>query len=179
MKVSVVMPVYNAEAYVEAAIKSVLEQTHRDFDFIIVNDGSTDGSAEILHRFAQIDPRIRLIEQANQGGGPARNRGVEETNTRWVFQTDADDLMHPERLERQITFLQENPVTVDLATVVRRTYLRTLETESQDAFLRLLAAGKPAGRTDRAGAIHSWRRDRTCGRAQRGPASPHPSVPTG
>jgi glycosyltransferase involved in cell wall biosynthesis len=109
MKVSVVMPVYNAEAYVEAAIKSVLEQTHRDFAFTIVNDGSTDGSAQILHRFAQQDSRINLIEQANQGGGPARNRGVEEASTRWVFQTDADDLMHPDRLERQLSFLQENP----------------------------------------------------------------------
>ncbi len=109
MKVSVVMPVYNAERYVAAAIESVLAQTHRDFDFIMVNDGSTDGSPGILRRYAERDSRITLVDQANQGGGPARNRGVEEAKTRWVFQTDADDLMHPDRIERQLAFLRENP----------------------------------------------------------------------
>jgi len=109
MKVSVVMPVYNAERYLAAAVESVLGQTHRDFAFIIVNDGSTDGSAEILRRYAGADSRIILIDQANQGGGPARNRGIERAETRWVFQTDADDLMHPDRIERQLAFLRENP----------------------------------------------------------------------
>ena len=109
MKVSVVMPVYNAERYLAAAVESVLGQTHRDFTFIIVNDGSTDGSAEILRRYAAADARITLIDQANQGGGPARNRGIEQAETRWVFQTDADDLMRPNRIERQLAFLRENP----------------------------------------------------------------------
>ncbi len=109
MKVLVIMPVYNAERYVAAAVESVLAQTHRDFDFIIVNDGSTDGSPEILRRYAERDSRITLIDQANQGGGPARNRAIEQAQTRWVFQTDADDLMHPNRIERQLAFLQENP----------------------------------------------------------------------
>ncbi|MCH8278210.1 MAG: glycosyltransferase family 2 protein, partial [Proteobacteria bacterium] len=75
-------------------VESVLGQTHRDFAFIIVNDGSTDGSAGILRRYAGADSRIILIDQANQGGGPARNRGIEQAETRWIFQTDADDLMH-------------------------------------------------------------------------------------
>ena len=109
MKVSVVMPVYNAERYLAAAVESVLGQTHRDFAFIIVNDGSTDGSADILRRYAERDSRIILIDQANQGGGPARNQGIERAETPWVFQTDADDLMHPDRIERQLAFLQENP----------------------------------------------------------------------
>ncbi len=109
MKVSVVMPVYNAERYLAAAVESVLGQTHRDFAFIIVNDGSTDGSAGILRRYAGEDSRIILIDQTNQGGGPARNRGIERAETRWVFQTDADDLMRPERIERQLAFLRENP----------------------------------------------------------------------
>ena len=68
MKVSVIMPVYNAERYVGKTIESVLGQTHRDFAFIIVNDGSTDGDAEILRRYAGADSRIILIDQAAEGG---------------------------------------------------------------------------------------------------------------
>lgn len=109
MKVTVIMPVYNAEPYVSAAIESVLNQTHTSFEFIIVNDGSTDGGPDILRRFAEKDSRIILVEQANRGASSARNAAVKRATTEWVFQIDADDLMHRNRIERQLAFLADNP----------------------------------------------------------------------
>ena len=108
-KVSVVMPTYNAERYLAQAIDSVLAQTYRDFEFLIVNDGSSDGTLDIAEAYAQKDPRIRIISQENQGGAAARNNGMEVARGEWIAMMDADDLMLPNRLERQLAFLRENP----------------------------------------------------------------------
>ena len=77
--ISVVMPVYNVEPYLEQAIDSVLKQTFSDFELICVNDGSTDGSGTILDRFKKRDPRIKVITQENQKLSGARNNGMEAT----------------------------------------------------------------------------------------------------
>lgn len=108
-RISVVMSAYNEKLCVEGAVQSVLDQTFRDFEFIIINDGSTDGSREILERFADRDERIRLIHQENRGPVPSLNRGLDVARGRYIARLDADDLSHPERFKRQVQYLDDNP----------------------------------------------------------------------
>ena len=102
---SVVIPLYNKEKYIQRAIKSVLAQTVQDFELIIVDDGSTDGSYEAANKIK--DPRIRIIRQENRGVSAARNRGVSEAKYNWVAFLDADDEWLPEFLNA-ICKLQED-----------------------------------------------------------------------
>jgi glycosyltransferase involved in cell wall biosynthesis len=81
--VSIVMPVYNASRFVEAAAASVLGQTYRNIELLAVDDGSTDNSLELLKSFN--DPRMRVIEQMNQGAGVARNRGLQESRGKYIY----------------------------------------------------------------------------------------------
>lgn len=106
-QVSFVLPVYNAAQYVGAAIESVLTQTYGDFELIIVNDGSTDGSRDIIAAFK--DDRIRVLDQANCGLVPTLNRGVREARAAWIARMDADDISLPRRLEMQMEWLRRNP----------------------------------------------------------------------
>ncbi len=100
------MPVYNAEAYLRPAIESILDQSFTDFEFLIVDDGSTDHSVEIISSYN--DPRIRLIQQENQGCYPARNRAIQEARGELLANMDADDISLPTRFERQIGYLQNH-----------------------------------------------------------------------
>lgn len=91
--ISVIIPLYNKEAIVEKSLKSVLSQDYDDFEVIVVNDGSTDNSAEIVKSIK--DPRLHLIEQENGGPSKARNVGVQNAKGEWVYLIDADDEMEP------------------------------------------------------------------------------------
>lgn len=108
-EVTVIMPVYNGERYLAEAIESVLEQTYKNFKFIIINDGSTDGSTNIIAHYAASDSRILPIFQPNYGAASARNRVLKETRSEWIALIDNDDIMLPMRLERQIAFLHQHP----------------------------------------------------------------------
>ena len=77
-KISVIVPVYNVEKYVEKCLRSVLGQSFGDFELLVVDDGSPDGSGAICDRLAQEDPRVRVVHQENQGLGGARNTGIKE-----------------------------------------------------------------------------------------------------
>ena len=105
--VSVIMPVYNVEKYLAQAIKSVLAQTFTDFELVIVDDGSTDGSAAIYSSFD--DPRIRIITQKNRGLAGARNTGIRNARGAYIALLDSDDLWHPEKLERHVAHLEAHP----------------------------------------------------------------------
>ncbi len=105
--VSVIMPAYNAERYIGEAIQSVLDQTLADWELIIVDDGSTDHTAEVVRRFA--NPRIRYIYQKNAGPSVARNRGLEHAQGTFIAFLDADDLYLPRKLQGQVAFLQQRP----------------------------------------------------------------------
>ncbi len=94
---SVVVPLYNKEAFIQATLRSVLEQAGADLEVVVVDDGSSDGSAQRVLELA--DPRVRLIHQANAGVSAARNRGVADARGEWVVCLDADDLLHPQALE--------------------------------------------------------------------------------
>lgn len=107
-KATVLMPVYNAAPYLREAVNSIVNQSFRDFEFLIFDDGSTDGSREILESYD--DPRIRLFcYQENTGYVRHLNRGIELARGEYLFRMDADDIALPQRLERQVAFLDANP----------------------------------------------------------------------
>ncbi len=106
-KVSVIMPVYNGEKYLGCAIESVLNQTYKDFELIIIDDGSIDGSANIVSQYA--DPRITLIQnESNFGTAVTRNVGLANANGKYVALLDCDDIASPDRLSVQIDFLENH-----------------------------------------------------------------------
>lgn len=107
VKVTVLMPAYNAEAYIAEAIESVLLQSFGDFELLIVNDGSTDGTVEIIRSFN--DDRIVLIGQENRGIAAALNTGLKHARAPYIARFDADDICYPDRLEKQYHFIHSNP----------------------------------------------------------------------
>lgn len=107
--ISVCMPVYNAERFVAEAVTSVLGQTRRDFELLILDDGSTDGSLAILKRHAEADPRIRLTSRPNRGLAATLNELVDQARGEFIARMDSDDISLPERFERQVRYLQAHP----------------------------------------------------------------------
>lgn len=105
--VSVITPAYNCEATIAETITSVLAQTFSDFELIIVDDGSTDSTAAIVHSFT--DERIRYIHQINSERSIARNNGIENSNGKYIAFLDADDLWLPEKLQKQLPMLEKRP----------------------------------------------------------------------
>ena len=108
-KISVVIPVYNQEKYLAETIESILAQTFRNFELILVDDGSKDKSAEIIQQYTQKDSRIMSILQANSGKPNALNAAASVAKGEYLAFMDHDDLMLPNRLESQLAFLEENP----------------------------------------------------------------------
>ena len=107
--VSIILPAYNAERYLPHALDSVLAQTHTHFELIVVDDGSKDGTLDLAYGYQARDPRVRVFTQRNGGIARALNRAAREARYKWLARMDADDLMVPNRLERQLAFLAENP----------------------------------------------------------------------
>lgn len=106
---SVIMPAFNAETTISDAIGSVVGQTRADWELIVVNDGSTDGTEQLAAVAAATDPRIRLVGQANAGTAMARNMGASVARGTWWVFLDADDMLAPEYLEHQFSFAAEHP----------------------------------------------------------------------
>jgi glycosyltransferase involved in cell wall biosynthesis len=98
-RISIVMPVWNAESFLRAAIESILAQSFADFELVAVDDGSTDSSMEILQSYN--DVRVRVIRQEHLGFVEALARGIEEAKAAWIARHDADDISHAERLQKQ------------------------------------------------------------------------------
>ena len=105
--VSIVIPAYNAEKYIGRAIKSALNQTWRDVEIIVVDDGSTDRTAETIKSFK--DPRVRYIYQQNKDVGAARNYGIKESGGKYITFLDSDDEYLPQKVAKQTEFLEQNP----------------------------------------------------------------------
>jgi glycosyltransferase involved in cell wall biosynthesis len=108
-KISVVMPVYNGEKYLSTAIDSILNQTFPDFEFIIINDASTDTTSDIIRKYQKKDKRIISINnEKNLGIGGTLNKGFTYAKTQYVARMDADDISEPERLEKQYKLISSN-----------------------------------------------------------------------
>ena len=129
-KISVAMAVYNGEKYLREAVDSILNQTFTDFEFIIINDGSTDRTREILESYN--DPRIVLINQEHIGFTKSLNKGIALAKGDYIARQDADDISMPERLEKQLEFLENNKNVALLGTAAkivdeRGMYFQTIE----------------------------------------------------
>jgi teichuronic acid biosynthesis glycosyltransferase TuaG len=100
--VSIIMPAYNAEKYIEESILSAVNQTYRNWELIIINDGSTDNTRAIAEKFSNQDKRIKVVNQQNKRLGGARNTGIQNSTGEWIAFLDSDDLWEPAKLEKQI-----------------------------------------------------------------------------
>ena len=105
--ISVILPVHNAEKYISTAINSILTQTVTDFELIIINDGSTDDSLDIIKSYQLIDTRIRLFSQENKGLVTSLNNGINFAKGVWIARMDADDIALPQRFEKQLQWLEQ------------------------------------------------------------------------
>src|SRR4051794_24772902 len=110
--ISVLLAVYNGGRYLRAAVDSILTQTFTDFEFIIIDDGSTDGSLATLREFAQRDPRINLVSRPNKGLTVTLNEGIALARGEFLARMDADDIALPQRFEKQIAYLRDHPECV-------------------------------------------------------------------
>ncbi len=115
---SVVTSVFNNAPYLPLAIESILNQSLGDFEFLIVNDGSTDGSAEIMDGYAARDSRIKILHQENRGTIVAVNRGIAEARSPLIARMDGDDIAKPDRFEKQMAFISAHPDTCLLGTAI-------------------------------------------------------------
>ena len=118
--ISVVMPVFNNEKYLKESIESVLNQTYHNYEFIIVNDGSTDSSEKIIKNYQKQDDRIILLTQDNQGITKSLNRGIKNSKGKYIARMDADDICDSKRFEFQIQFLEKHPNTDIVGSMVSK-----------------------------------------------------------
>lgn len=108
-KVSIIMPNYNCERFINETINSVFAQTYTDWELLIVDDCSTDKSVEIIKGYCEKDERVKLFVNAkNRGAAAARNKALREAKGKWIAFLDSDDLWIPQKLEKQIAFMQAN-----------------------------------------------------------------------
>lgn len=117
MLVSVVIPSHNSARFIRATLDSVLAQTHTDLEIVIVDDGSTDSSVDILEEYRQKDDRVVVYRQPNQGSASARNLGIAKSTGELIAFLDADDLWHPTKIEKQHNLFLDSPDDVGLIYV--------------------------------------------------------------
>lgn len=131
-KVSILMTVYNGAKYLDETMRDVLAQTYQDYEFIIIDDGSTDGTASVLSKYSDSRIRIHTLEK-NLGVGKAGNYGLEQCSGEYVFKVDADDRYDLAVLEKQVRHLEENP-DLDLSKTLVRYFPDSLEVKSSVRF---------------------------------------------
>ncbi len=141
--VSIIMPTYNRCRFITKAIESVIEQTYSNWELIIVDDGSTDQTSEVVGKYVQNDSRIRYIKQKNAGCAAARNRALAEATGAYIAFIDDDDVYEPNKLQIQVEYLNENPkigfVYSDSELIdVRGNHLKNVPEIPQRSFLELI-----------------------------------------
>lgn len=119
-QISVLMSVYNGARWLRDSIPSVTGQSFQDWEFIIVNDGSSDDSAELVRAYQRVDARVVLIDKPNTGLADSLNVGIERARGRWIARLDADDVCKPDRLERQFRFASRTPNVVLVGSGMQR-----------------------------------------------------------
>ena len=120
IKVSIIVPVYNVEKYLEKCLDSIVKQTYENIEIILVDDGSTDKSGTILDQYAEMDNRISVIHKKNEGVSTARNTGIEAARGEYICFADADDYLMPDYVEYLLTLAVDKnadiAMTVDMFT---------------------------------------------------------------
>ena len=144
--ISIIVPVYNVEEYLEECLESIRQQTYTDIEVILVNDGSTDSSKEICERFCQADSRFRLINQENQGQSVARNRGVKESVGQFIMFVDIDDVINTNVLEVLLPYMKTDVDIVECRMTrkkeeffLNKTSTIVFEGNSKEAILNCIA----------------------------------------
>ena len=147
--VSIIMPAYNAEKYIEEAIESILTQSYTDWELIIVDDGSADGTSDICDHFAQKDPRIRVIHQDNKGVSAARNAGLMRAKGEYIAFADADDILPPNSLKVRVDLIGGADLVIagyelfDENGIIERMPARRRKCwDTHDAVRNIIAAGE-------------------------------------
>lgn len=112
--ISVIVPTYNAQPYLAQAIQSILDQTHENLEVLCINDGSTDDSLDTMRAFAEMDPRIRVIDKQNQGYGATCNRGLDEARGTWVAILEPDDWIESGMFEAMLSFARTFDEPLDI-----------------------------------------------------------------
>ena len=107
--VRIILPVYNAELYIKECVDSILNQTHLDWELILIDDGSTDASGFLIDRYAESDRRIRALHYPNGGLSVARNRGIDAAYGEHIMFVDADDMLHPRTVETLLYHAKQHP----------------------------------------------------------------------
>ena len=107
-KISVIIPVFNAEKYLKSSIDSILNQTEKDIEIIVINDGSTDNSLEILNNLQKLDSRIKVISRENRGVIESLNEAIKNSSGKYIARMDADDISFKDRLEKQFNYMEKN-----------------------------------------------------------------------
>ena len=125
--ISIIVPVYNVENYLEECLDSIKNQTYTDIEVILVNDGSTDGSKEICERYCEQDSRFHLIDQVNQGQSVARNNGVAASTFEFITFVDSDDVVSTKYLENLYAYMTEEIDLIECEYRVTRTVFDTLK----------------------------------------------------
>jgi glycosyltransferase involved in cell wall biosynthesis len=123
--VTFLVPVFNAQNYIREALESIQKQTYTDFKVLIINDGSTDRSLQIIEEFTKTDQRFQVISRENKGLVTTLNEGIELIDTKYIARMDADDICHKQRLEQQIKHMEESP-----EVGVSGSYITTFGTEN-------------------------------------------------
>ncbi len=111
-KLTVIIPAYNCAGYIEETLASVFNQTRKPYEILVVNDGSTDNTADVVSKY----PAVRLINKTNQGPSETRNRGIQESSGNWIAFLDSDDMWHPEKIEKVEQYIAANPQTDMIST---------------------------------------------------------------
>ena len=143
--ISIIVPVYKVEKYLSRCIDSILSQTFKDFELILVNDGSPDNSGDICNKYAEKDSRVYVIHQENGGLSVARNVGIDwvfaNSNSKWISFIDSDDWIHPHYLEAMLKGADENNTNVCVCDY--------LETESENVYTEKLEFSAKVWNTDK------------------------------
>lgn len=134
--ISVIIPVYNAEKYIERCVKSIQNQTYTHFELILVNDGSTDNSLNLCEILASNDERIVVVNRDNGGASAARNTGLAHIRGNYVIFADSDDYVSPSYLEN--LYLQQNKVIMILYNVIWKAHLILIKNFKQLPLILLM-----------------------------------------
>ena len=120
MKVSIIVPTYNVENYIEDCLDSLVNQTLQDIEIIVINDGSTDNTLENILKYSTKDKRIKVLYQKNAGPSAARNKGLEAATGEYVAFVDADDWISPNYMENLYREITQNNCDIAVSSVIRK-----------------------------------------------------------